>query len=93
MKFRPQPRYTRTTKTDVPQGLAVTPGDIAQLSQKGLSVSSNTAGLTFEEGTSDPVVSIENFRGVDVADIWNSSRDSAQRLTDAHKKDKEYYGD
>lgn len=93
MKFRSQPRYSRVTQTSVPQGLAVTPSDVAKLSEKGLSVSSNTAGLTFEEGSSDPVLSAENFRGVDAADIWNASRDAAERLTDAHKKDKSYYGD
>ncbi|WGL30963.1 hypothetical protein [Dipodfec virus UOA04_Rod_592] len=72
--------------------LAITPREIQELTARGVSASSSNAGLTFSEGVSDPVLYLENTRGIDPADVWNASKTAAANLVKAHKKDKDYYG-
>lgn len=74
------------------QNLSISPSEIAELTARGISSSAANAGLTFVEGTNNPVLPLEQTRGIDVADIWNASKDAAANLVRAHKKDKEYYG-
>lgn len=74
------------------QNLSISPREIAELTARGISSSATNAGLTFTEGSPNPVLTIENTRGVDVADVWTASKDAASNLVRAHKKDKDYYG-
>lgn len=77
----------------VTPGLAVTPSEVASLTEKGIAVNAVNAGaLSVVDGVSDPVLLLENTRGIDVSDVWNASLDARANLIRAHKKDKEYYG-
>lgn len=92
MKFGNVPRPYFCPQTKVVQGLAVTPSEVAKLASKGIAVSSGNAGLSFVEGVTDPVLGIENMRGVDAADVWSASKDAQAKLVGAHRKDKDFYG-
>lgn len=72
--------------------LAISPREIQELTARGVSASASNAGLTFSDGVSDPVLYLENTRGVDPADLWEASKTAAANLVKAHKKDKDYYG-
>lgn len=80
-------------RVSVQGGLAVTPSEVAKLTERGIAVNSaNAGGLEVLEGVSDPVLTLEQTRGVDVNDVWEASKQAAANLIRAHKKDKEYYG-
>lgn len=84
------PCYIAKDAPLVAQGLSVTPSEVASLTERGLSVSSN-GHLSSSEGVPDPVLTLENCRGVDIADAWNASQTAKANLVKAHRRDKEYY--
>lgn len=88
----PRPDCTSYDAPLAVQGLAISPTEIAALTERGISSSANNAGLTFVEGTTNPVLTLDMTRGVDVADTWNASKTAAANLIRGHKKDKDYYG-
>lgn len=75
-----------------PQGLAVSPTEIMQLTSRGVAASASNAGLIYNEGSANPVMTIDMRRGVDAAEVWTASKDAQANLVKAHKKDKDFYG-
>lgn len=76
-------------------GLSVTPAEIKRLTQNGIPVSSSAASM-FCEGVSGSgafVLPVDERRGVDIADVWNASRDAQQRIVGAHLNDVKLYGE
>lgn len=93
LRRSPVPCGGFTIDKNVVPGLAVTPSEVASLTEKGIAVNAVNAGaLNLIDGVPDPVMTLENTRGVDVSDVWNASLDARANLIRAHKKDKEYYG-
>ena len=76
---------------DVAQNLALSPSEIASLTERGFASSAGNLGLSFDAGSPNPVLDPSNVRGADPADLWQASRSSADKLVSAHKKDKQYY--
>ncbi len=74
------------------QNLSISPREIQELTARGIAASSSNLGLSFSDGVSDPVLALENSRGIDPADLFNASLDAADKLVKAHRKDKDYYG-
>lgn len=72
--------------------LALSPREIEELTAHGVAAASQNLGLSFSDGVQNPVLTLENTRGVDPADLFNASQDAAEKLVKAHKKDKDYYG-
>lgn len=68
--------------------LAISPREIQELTARGVAATSSNLGLSFSDGTSNPVLTLENTRGVDPADLWTASKSAAEKLVKAHKKDK-----
>lgn len=60
--------------------LAVTPSQMAQLTEKGIPINSNQIGLMFDDGSKSPSLGFEERRGVDMADIWNAQKTSRSKL-------------
>lgn len=60
--------------------LAVTPAQMAQLTERGIPISSNQIGLQFDDGSSNPVLGFEERRYVDMADVWNAQKTSRAKL-------------
>ncbi len=78
-------------ESPVVQGLAVTPTQVAAMTERGVSVTAANGNLSASEGVPDPVLLFEQRRGVDISDAWNASQDAKSHLVKGHKKDKEYY--
>lgn len=90
-------RYPKTTMSytvdSLPnQHLSISPAEISALTARGMSATSSNLGLQFSEGSPDPVLQLEQTRGLDPADIWTASQTAAANLSSAHKKDKQTYG-
>lgn len=76
-------------------GLAVTPAEIRELSSRGIPINSQNSNM-FIEGTSVQgsfALAADELRGVDIADVWNASRDAQSKLVRAHQNDVKLYGD
>lgn len=90
--FRRFPKcYRPAYHKDVPQNLALSPSEIASLTERGFASSAGNLGMSFDVGSPNPVLDPANVRGADPADLWQSSCASADKLVSAHKKDKQYY--
>lgn len=90
--FRRYPKcYRPVCYEDVPQNLALSPSEIASLTERGFASSAGNLGMSFDVGSPNPVLDPSNIRGADPADLWQASRASADKLVSAHKKDKQYY--
>lgn len=75
--------------------LAVTPSEIKELTSRGIPVNTTNASM-FIEGTSVQgsfVLSADELRGADIADVWNASRDAQQKIVAVHKNDVKLYGE
>lgn len=77
----------------VRNGLAVTPSQMADMTRRGISIS--TANLDFLEGSLNPSseVPVEQARGVDVNDVWQASQTAKKKLKAAHVRDIQTYGE
>lgn len=75
----------------VRNGLAVTPSQMMDMTQRGISISNSN--LDYLEGTPNPsaTVPIEQSRGVDVNDVWQASQTAKKRLKAAHIRDVQTY--
>lgn len=67
----------------VRNNLAVTPSQMADLTERGVAVAS--ANLQFFEGSVTPssVVPIDARRGIDAADVWQAQMTSRKKLRSA----------
>lgn len=92
MKFGKSPRPCFIQETPVVQGLAVTPSEVAKLTERGVAVSTGNSSLGYSEGVQDPALTVDMMRGVDINDVWQAEQDSRSKLVGAYKRDKEFYG-
>lgn len=68
----------------VKQNQAVTPSQIAELTENGMAVSSYN-NLVYDEGVPNPSLTLEQTRGIDVADVWQASQTAKSKLRQFHK--------
>lgn len=76
----------------VQRGLAVTPAQMATMAAHGVAISSQNAA-SFNDGEIKPSwdIPIERKRGIDMADVWQSSKDAQSKLRKAHARDRQLY--
>lgn len=68
----------------VQNGLAVSPGNMLELTKQGLSISSqNQSQLYVDEGDFGIDVPLEFQRGMDMADLWNARADVREKVREA----------
>lgn len=70
------------------QNLSISPSEIMALTQRGIAASANNLGLSFNEGSAIPELTIDQMRGVDAADVWTAQQTARANLVQAHKKSK-----
>lgn len=70
------------------QNLSISPSEIMALTQRGIAASANNLGLSFNEGSLSPELTIDQMRGVDAADVWTAQQTARANLIQAHKKSK-----
>lgn len=92
-----RPNYAVTHPSDhivVHQGLSISPAEVARMASKGLGVSSSVPESMFYDGDISPEISvpIERMRGIDVAQVWESSQDSKRKFATAQQNDIATYG-
>ncbi|UPW41270.1 hypothetical protein [Sigmofec virus UA08Rod_4527] len=77
----------------VEQGLSVSPSQVAELTAKGIPVSSTNVSQ-FIDGSPNPSfdLPIDELRGVDINDVWEASKEAARNLSNAQTKDINDYG-
>lgn len=63
--------------------LAITPSQMAKLVDDGIPVSSSMLSGMFNDGVQNPSwdLPIDQKRGVDVAQIWNATKDARNNIT------------
>lgn len=85
--FKPEFDCSYIPELPVKAGLSVTPSQMMDLTQRGLSVS-NSNNLLFVDGVLEPSfdIPINERRGVDVNDVWNAQVDSRRKLIDYSKR-------
>lgn len=81
---------TRKMSTDqkVQSGLALTPAQIMQMSERGIPVTTQNLDGMFYDGETRPSwdIPLDQQRGVDVAAMWQRRKDLGRRLLDAPVK-------
>lgn len=78
----------KSYETPVQNGLGLTPKQMAELTNKGIPISANNLGLSYQDGVqdSDFTVPMEHTRGVDLADLWNSAMDGKAKAKEVYHK-------
>lgn len=79
----------------VKNGLAITPARALQMAAGGVPVTGQNVQNFLPVGDTRPDwnVPLERTRGVDPADLWQTSRDIKSKVINAHRKDVEKYGE
>lgn len=77
----------RRGESVVQNGLAVTPSDVLRMAENGIPASAQM-NSSFFDGSQKPGwdVPLEERRGVDIAQMWQSSKDIKQKFRDAHAR-------
>lgn len=76
----------KSNETDVPQGLAYTPAEMLQKTQRGSSISLDSLAPYAEYDTNESMrLDIENVRGTDFNDAWEASVNANEKLSSAHR--------
>lgn len=74
-----------SSKVDIPvqSNLAITPAKMAELVDSGIPVSSSILGASHFDGVSNPSwdLPIDQIRGVDIAQVWQTQLDSRKSIT------------
>lgn len=74
-----------STDEPVQNGLAVTPSQMLELSQRGIPVAPNNLGLGYQEGVSDldfePPLNYR--RGIDIGDLYEAREDIKSKIRKA----------
>ena len=67
-------------------GLAVTPAQMLDLTQRGIAISASN-NMQYVEGSEDPSfdLPIDARRGVDVNDVWDAQSTARRKLLNANK--------
>lgn len=66
--------------------LAMTPAEMLELQQKGVPISSQTVGATYDDGyrTLDFEPPLDQQRGIDIADLWETAQDVRKKVAKGH---------
>lgn len=66
----------------VQNGLAVTPSEMLELTNRGVPISPNNLGVIYEEGSSnlDFEPPLEHQRGIDITDMWEHREDVKSKM-------------
>lgn len=82
-----KPCRTRSLSTDqkVQSGLALTPAQIMQMSERGIPVTTQNLDGMFFDGETRPSwdIPLDQQRGIDVATMWQRRKDLGLRLKNA----------
>lgn len=75
----------RPGETVVQNGLAVTPSDVLRMAEQGIPASAQM-NSSFIDGSANPGwdVPLEERRGVDIAQMWQFSKDAKLKFKAAH---------
>lgn len=75
-------------EAEVQSNLSITPSKMLEMAEKGIPVSSQLSGLSFEEGVSklDFEPPLEHRRGVDMADLWEAREDLKVKVQKAKQR-------
>lgn len=78
----------------VQSGLALTPRDVKEMTERGQAVSTPNIGQVQEDSasTGDWFIELPYRRGVDMNTVWEQSHITQNGLIRAHKLDKKRYG-
>lgn len=70
----------------VQNGLSISPSKMAELTAKGVPVSVNNLGVTYETGVDSLSYDVppQYHRGVDLADLWNMEISSRNKIKKAY---------
>lgn len=87
---------TRTSVEDIPvrPNLAVTPAQMAKMTEQGVAVSSQIAS-DFNDGETNVsfVLPVDRVRGMDIVDFWESEKSARQRIKAHIDANKAKFGD
>lgn len=74
--------HRREDETEVQNGLAMTPAQMYDMAMKGLPISTQNLGITYDEGYSnlDFTPPLEYQRGIDLGDLYEARMDAKQKL-------------
>ena len=78
--------YTFNKNLKVVGGLAVTPSQMLDLTQRGIAISASN-NMQYLEGSEDPSfdLPIDARRGIDVNDVWDAQTNARRKLLNANK--------
>lgn len=94
MKYKnrlPKIKYCKLEEYEeqVQNGLALTPAQMMDLTNRGVPISPANLGVEYYEGVSvsDFEVPMEHRRGVDIADMWEHRQDMRAKLSSPQFKE------
>lgn len=66
----------------VQSGLAVTPAQMMELAEKGIPITPQNLGVSYDEGYSDLSFDVptQYQRGIDIADMWEAQEDVKRKF-------------
>ncbi|UCS96091.1 MAG: hypothetical protein [Microviridae sp.] len=74
-------------------GLAITPANVKQLTDRGIAVNlPNANGFFTSEGKSDWFVEPQFRRDATMCSLWEQEQESKSKVISAHKRDKQKFG-
>lgn len=67
---------------EVQSGLALTPSQMMEMAQRGLPITTQNLGVTYDEGYSnlDFTPPLEHQRGIDIGDLYEARMDAKSKL-------------
>lgn len=78
-------KVTKVAEFDKPvqNGLAVTPSQMLDMTNRGIPVAASNLGLAYDEGYSDLDFTppLQHQRGVDIADMWEKRQDLRSKIS------------
>lgn len=86
-------RYSESD-TIVKPGLTMTPAQVADLTNRGIAVSTQNASFVPESDINPDSweVDLMHQRGSDLNELWQAERAARSKIVGNHKKDKKTYG-
>ena len=75
-------------ESQVKNGLSVTPSGMLDMAQKGIPITSQLNGNSYDDGVSelDFMPPLECTRGVDIADMWEARENLKSKVRDAKQR-------
>lgn len=82
-----RPSY-RPYETPVQSGLAISPSDMLEMTKRGIPITPQNLGLSYDEGYNDLDFNppIEYQRGIDIGTLWEERQSAKSRIKDGMKK-------